>query len=169
MCRGCDLGQSEVQNLGLPTCSDEDIRRLDVAVDDALGMRSIQSVGDLDREIERGSQLKRASTDAVFQRHPFQILHGDEGFSIVLADFVGGADVGMIERRCHARFTLKALQGLGIFGEFFRKELEGDEAAEFQVFRLVDDAHPATTQLLHDAVVRDIAVRKGDVFRHSAC
>jgi len=131
-------------------------------------MRRIQSVGDLDREIKRGSQLKRASTDAVFQRHPFQILHGDIGFAIVLADFVRSADVGMIERRCHPRFTLKALQGLGIFGEFFRKELESYEATQFQVFRFVDDAHPAAAQLLHDAVVRDITVRKGDVFSHSA-
>ena len=40
-------------------------------------------------------------------------------------------------------------------GEFVGKELQGDVATELQVFRLVHNTHPAPTQLLDNAVVRD--------------
>ena len=52
----------------------------------------------------------------------------------------------------HAR---KRLRACAILGHFIRQELEGDKAAEFDVFGLVDDSHPATAELLDDAVVRD--------------
>ena len=40
-------------------------------------------------------------------------------------------------------------------GNFLGQELESDEAMQPCVFGLVHDAHPAATDLLHDAVVRD--------------
>src|SRR6266702_3723879 len=42
-----------------------------------------------------------------------------------------------------------------ILGETFGQELECDEAVEFGVLGFVDHTHAATTQLLHDAVMRD--------------
>ena len=41
------LGQSEVEQFGLPAFGDDDVGRLDVAVNDVLFVRSIQSVGEL--------------------------------------------------------------------------------------------------------------------------
>jgi len=89
----------------------------------------------------------------VFQRLPFQVLHGDEGLAFMLADFVDGADVGMIERRGGPRFTLKPFEGLTVRGNALGQELEGDEAAKFGVLGLIDHTHPAATQLLHDPVM----------------
>src|SRR5215831_8960865 len=74
---------------------------------------------------------------------------------VVLADFVDGADVGMIERRRRARLPPKALQRQWILGYIFGQELQGNEAAEFGVLRLIDDTHAAAAQLLHNAVARD--------------
>jgi hypothetical protein len=45
-----DLGQPEVQNLGVPALGDKNIGRLDVAVNDPLGVGSIQCIGDFDGE-----------------------------------------------------------------------------------------------------------------------
>src|SRR5208283_3941821 len=42
-----------------------------------------------------------------------------------------------------------------VLGEVVGKELQGDVAAELQVFRLVHNTHPAAAELLDDAVVRD--------------
>ena len=48
-----DLGQSEVEHLGMPALGDEDIRRLDVTMHDALGVRRIQRIGDLDGQSQQ--------------------------------------------------------------------------------------------------------------------
>ena len=51
---GRQFCQTEIQNLGLAAIRHEDIRRLDVAMDDALRVRRIQRVSDLDGEVEQG-------------------------------------------------------------------------------------------------------------------
>ena len=52
-----------------------------------------------------GSQ--RTPRNAVFEGHPVEKLHRDEG-PAVFADVVDRADVGMVERRRGVGFTLKA-------------------------------------------------------------
>src|SRR6478736_3559433 len=59
------------------------------------------------------------------------------------------------QARCGLGFTAETLQSLGVLGEFFRQEFQGYKTVEAGVFGLVDDAHAATAELLHDAVVRD--------------
>ncbi len=52
--RGRDLGQPEIQHLGVPALGHENIRGLDVAMHDALRMRRIQPIGNLDGQREHG-------------------------------------------------------------------------------------------------------------------
>jgi hypothetical protein len=66
-----------------------------------------------------------------------------------------GADARMIERRCRTRFTLESLERLPILPKTVRQKLQGDESAEPRVFGFVDDAHPATADLLDDTVMGD--------------
>ena len=63
--RGRDLRQSEIQNLCVSALGDEDVSRLDVAVDDALGVGGIERVGDLDGEREDQIRVQRAIADAM--------------------------------------------------------------------------------------------------------
>ena len=52
-CRRIDhFSQSKIQNLGVTSLGDEDIRGLDVAMDDALGVRGVEGVGDFNGERE---------------------------------------------------------------------------------------------------------------------
>ena len=53
---GLHFGQAEVEDLGVFALGDEDVRGLDVAVNDVTGVRRIESVGDLDPEGENGFQ-----------------------------------------------------------------------------------------------------------------
>ena len=47
------LGQAEIEYLRLPTLGHEDIRWLNVAVDDAFGVRGVEPVGNLNRQIQQ--------------------------------------------------------------------------------------------------------------------
>ncbi len=92
------LRQTEIQNLGVPAIGDEDIGRLDIAVNDALGMRRVQRIGNFNREREQHLQFKWLATDAILQRHAFEAFHGDVGCSPAVADFVDSADIRMVQR-----------------------------------------------------------------------
>ncbi len=82
-------------------------------------------------------------------------FHSDIAAAFVLANFVDGTDVGMVEGGSGAGLTAKAFKGLGVASEIFGKEFEGDEAAEFGVFRFVDDAHAAATEFFENGVAGD--------------
>ena len=75
--------------------------------------------------------------------------------SSCFADFVDGADVGVIEGGGGAGFAAKALEGLRVVGDFVGEKFQGDEAAEFGVFGFEDHAHAAAADFVEDAVVGD--------------
>ena len=56
--------------------------------------------------------------------------------------------------RCFS-LAQETLQSLAVLSYVFGQELESDEAVQARVFGLVYDTHPAATELLDDAVVRD--------------
>ena len=152
---GPHLRQSEVENLGVPAPGDEDVRRLDVAMNDALAVRRIQRVGHFGREIEQQFVLHRTPADAMLQRHAVEKLHDHEDAAVFLADVVNGADVGMIQRRSRARLAAKTLQRSRIARHIVRQKLERDKASQARVLGLVDDTHAAAAELFDNAVVRD--------------
>src|SRR5260370_39877051 len=73
----------------------------------------------------------------------------------VLADFVNGADVGMVESGSRTRFPAESFKRLRVIGDIFGQELQRHEAAEFSVLSLVNNSHAATAEFLDDAVMRD--------------
>src|SRR5438309_11728828 len=53
------LGEAEIENLYLAALSDEDVGRLDVAMNDALGMRGFERLGELNADIEQAINGQR--------------------------------------------------------------------------------------------------------------
>ena len=74
---------------------------------------------------------------------------------MLVVNFVDGTDVRMIQCRCSLGFALKAVESLRVFGYVVGQELEGNKAAELEVFSFVNHTHPATAKLLDNAVMRD--------------
>ena len=91
-----DFRQPEIQDLRVPTFGHENVRGLDVAVDDACSVSGVERVGDVNRQTEQNIGVDGLSGDAVLQRHPVQKLHGDERLLTTLADVVNRADVGVV-------------------------------------------------------------------------
>src|ERR1700733_15148747 len=103
------LGQAEVENLGLIAICYKNVCRLDVAVNDALGVRTVEGVGDLDAEIEKFVQLHRLSVDRALQGLAFEQLHRDEVAATLFADLINGANARMVEGGGGPRLALKTL------------------------------------------------------------
>ena len=91
-----DLGEAEVEDFGVAALGDENVGGLDVAVNDAFGVGGIESVGNLDTEVEEIFQIDARAGDHVLEGLPVKKFHGDESLAVVFADVVDGADVGMI-------------------------------------------------------------------------
>ena len=91
------LGQSKVQHLGIPSLGDEDVARLNVSVDNALGVSRIQRIGNLNPQIEQLIGLHGAALNAVFQGLSFQKFHHDERLTFVVTDVMNDTDVGMVQ------------------------------------------------------------------------
>ena len=135
---GCARGnfrQAEVENLGVSALGDENVGGLDVAMDDAFAVRGVERVGDFDGQAEQDVHFQRTAGDAVLEGHAIQILHGDEGLAVLLADVVDGADVGMIERGSGPGFAPKALQGLADPGRRPRAEISGRRSGRGECLR----------------------------------
>src|SRR6266851_1795342 len=75
--------------------------------------------------------------------------------AVLLPDLIDRADIGMVEGRSSLRFSLETSQCLGVSGDLVRQELQGNKTMEGGVLSLIDDTHPAATEFVDNAVVRD--------------
>ena len=92
----------------------KEICRLDVAVDDALGVSRRQRSSGLlaERDHLAGSQaLAAGSRHVLLQRHAAQQFHYQVGPSVLLPGIMDGAYVGMVQRGCGTRLAQKAFMG----------------------------------------------------------
>src|SRR6202000_2509005 len=83
-----DLGQTEIQDFGVATRGDKNVRRLDVAVDYAGGMGGIERVGNCDADFEEAVEFEEIRGDNVLERGAIEKFHGDESAAPVIADIV---------------------------------------------------------------------------------
>jgi hypothetical protein len=85
----------------------------------------------------------------------FEQFHDYEELTVVLANVVNGADVGMVQGAGGAGLAAEAFHGLGIASQVFGEEFQGYVATELGIFGLVDYAHSSAAELMEDAIMRD--------------
>ncbi len=154
--------QAEVEYLRLAAPGDENIRRLDVAVNDAAGVGSVERVGDFDAPVEQQIERHRTAFDAMFERLALEELHRDEVPAIGFVNFVDRADIRVIQGRGGAGLPLEPFERLPVLRQVFRQEFQRHQAAQLRVLGLVDDAHAAATELFENAVVGDCLADHGE-------
>ena len=155
------LANPKSRILGVPAIGHENVRRLDVAVHDPFRVRGVQRIGNLHSHIQQRIGGHRLSADLMLQRLSFQKFHRQEGLAVRFLDVVNRADVRVVESGGGARFSLEPLQRLAVFRKFFRQKLQRDQPAEFCVLGLIDHAHAAAAEFVHDVVVGDGFVDHG--------
>ena len=72
------LGESKVEDLRLTARGDEDVRRFQIAVDDALRVRRFERVGDLHAEGEQRLGIQGAAAYPIREHLTVEQLHDDE-------------------------------------------------------------------------------------------
>jgi hypothetical protein len=148
-----ELREAEVEDLRAAVARDHDVGRLDVAMDDAVGMRRGERGGHLRAVLERCRHWQRALGDDPIERRAFNQLHRDERRAGVLVDVVDRDDVRVVEGGGRARLLHEPPVAIGVGCRLRRQHLDGDRPAEARIDRAVHDTHPAPADLRFDTVV----------------
>jgi hypothetical protein len=76
---------------------------------DSFGVCGLKGVDELRTQGQNRIDVEGTATNAIGKRLAVEQLHDDEVLRLELLDAVNDADIGMIERRCRARLSPKAL------------------------------------------------------------
>ena len=148
-----DAREAEVGDPHLAGVVEHDVRRLQIAMDDAAFVRRGQAGADLARDFDRSIGGKTAELPQ--QRRQLLAvheLHRQEGVTVNLVDVVDAADVGVRDLPRHAHFVVELHQAGRIAIELRRQELQRDRLPELQVVGPVDLAHPAASEPADDPI-----------------
>ena len=150
------LGQSEVEDLGVAGAGDEDVLGFEVAVDDVVGMGRSEPVGDLGCVLDRLALRHAAAVDSLAKALALEQLGNEERHTSFVADVENGEDVGVVERPRRARFELEAGQSISVCGKGRGQNLNRHVAADPRVSSPIDLAHPTRADLVDDLIVGEV-------------
>jgi len=88
----------------------EDVRRLDVPVDEPRRMRGVESLGDLRNQVQRPRRLEPVlASEQLAQVRAFDVGHGQIESTVLLPEGQRRDDVRMVEARGDPRLPQKPL------------------------------------------------------------
>lgn len=131
---------------------DHDVPRLDVPVDDPLGVDVLQGVRHPGQDGRRLPKGEAPFLNELVQPLPVQKLHGDVVDALHLAVVVDLDDVGVVHAGKDLGLPVEAAHKPGVPEEALLGNLQGHQAARLPVLGLVDGGHPPEAHLLQDLV-----------------
>jgi hypothetical protein len=145
-CASHRLRQPEVEHLHRAVLADFDIRRLEVAMDDALLVRHLKRVRDLARDDERLVERNRSLRNALRERRPLDELHHEGSHVAGVFQTINRCDVGVIQRRQDVRSALKPSQPIGIVQERLGEHFQRDVTVQLGVAGSIHLSHTACAE-----------------------
>ena len=118
--------QPEIQNFHPPVLGDENVFRLEVAMDDPLAVCGGQALGNLQRILRGLARRQRRAGHAVeriAQRLSFEQFVDQIRLPFVLAHVEHGQDVRVIQRREGLGLLFEPPQSVGVGRELLRQRL----------------------------------------------
>ncbi len=156
-----ELRDAEVEQARPSVRTDEQVARLQVAVDDAAPMGELDRFEDGGEELEPARQGKRLAPEVGDEILALDVLERQEPGAVGGAPALDEAgDPRMLERRQDAHLVAEAAQGVR---RQAIDDFEGDRAPEVGglLFSEVDAAHAAAAELAEDAIGADPLRRRG--------
>ena len=134
---------AEVGVLGLAG-ADQDVRRLDVAVDEPEPVSRVERVADLGEQVERALVADAiARVDELPKVVAFDVLHRQEEDVALLAGGIDRDDVRVLQARGQLGLEEEPTPKTLVPGQLRPDHLDGDLALQVLVLREVDGAHRA--------------------------
>ena len=144
--------QPEVHHRDPAAAVYHDVLRLEVAVNDALGMGRFQGAGHLPHYTEAfivgGPSLLEQGSEVP----PLDELHGDELEALGHAQVINADDVLVGDLAGQDQLLLEAREDLGIAGQFGADDLHRQQAVQLAVPGLVDRPHAAFPEHLENLI-----------------
>ena len=133
----------------------EDVRRLDVAVQQPLTMRVRETAADLRGEVDRdGFGDRTVFFDHLRERRPVDELHHDKVLLAFAPHIVDVHDVRMRELRRVLRFRIEPLHEIAVGRKRFAQHFYGDAPAQHGIDARIHHGHAA----LPDAAFQPISL-----------
>ena len=148
-----ECGNAEISDLDHVVIRDHDVLRLNIPVDDAVGMRVLQRLADLCGVVQRLRGTEHAVIcHALLERLTLDELHDDIFRLAGVADIVDRDDIRLREHGDCVRLCLKAVFQLGIRRHLIAQDLDGNIAMQLMAHGLVDDRHTAAADDFQDLI-----------------
>jgi hypothetical protein len=143
--------ETEVGDQGLPPGAEQDVRRLEVAVDDVAPVGVVHRPGDLGHQGDRGRGVVAVAAEPEVQAPAGGQLHGEIRPPFVETGLVNGRDVPVPQPGEEPGLALEAAHG--VRARRLRGEhLQGDRAVERPLPGPVDHANAADAEQAADVV-----------------
>ncbi len=145
--------QSEIGDVRLAGCIEENVSGLDVAVDQALAMGIVQRLRDSRDQFRRLRNRKRSVVNPFRERLALnELRHNVAGKLFGAADIVNRNNIGMVQTRDGARFRKVGFSVLGIQNELAMGNLDCDRPLQSIVTSEIDNAKPSVAQFVLNQV-----------------
>jgi hypothetical protein len=145
-------GQSEIAQEGSVRLVDEDVRGLDVTVDEPSPVRGVERLGDLGEDRRRAHGLERPlPLDDAVKVPALDQAHREVDESVALPRAVDRDDVRVLEARGNTRLTQETLAEAFVGRELSRQHLERNPPVEHELTRGVHRAARAVADQTFDA------------------
>jgi hypothetical protein len=151
-----DAGDPEVQDLGPAVVGQEDVVRLDIAVDDPARVGGREAVGDLGGDVDRLLGRERPAPQSLGERFALQKLRHGPRDRAKRARIVDRKDVRVIEGGDSPRFAVETREAVGVVRRRVREHLEGNLSTEAVVSSAIELAHASPRQGSEDLVGPDL-------------
>ncbi len=154
---GHPLGQAEIAHERVARAINENVRGFEVAVQQALAVCFADRATHGQQQLGRLARGERPLGNPAGERRSLDELHAEEGLPLVIADFIDGRHVRMVQPGCRLSLAAKPRQ-VGRGGQFAAKDhLERDDPSQADLPRREDDPHTAATDLFENLVIAERA------------
>jgi hypothetical protein len=146
------LGDAEVAELHFAATRDHDVRRLDVAVNDAAEVGVLEGARDAERDDERDVRRQALRlADQLADVLAVDVLEDHVRLAVLHDEVVDADDVLVLERRERARLAVEALGHVAVVRDLREHHLDGDGAPERRLGAVEDLGHAALAEGALDA------------------